>query len=194
MSMETRLKEVENMKRCLNLIDKYKINNNAYWENDAIIADLDSKRHDFSILCCNLGMDFNIASVIRNSNAFLAKMVYVYGRKKYDKRGAVGTYKYIHLKHCPEESDLDIIDGMHWVGIDNTEGAKDINHYDWPKNALMVFGQEDIGIPPHIIERCKDRVYIGQYGSVRSINVACASAIAMASWCRKWGEVKNQNK
>jgi tRNA G18 (ribose-2'-O)-methylase SpoU len=190
---EKRIKAIENMKRSKNLIDKYKINPDKYWDNDAILADLDTKRHDFSVLCCNLGIDFNIATVIRNSNAFLAKMVYIYGRKKYDRRGAVGTYKYIHLEVLPTENDLNKLDNMHWVGIDNTKSAKDINNFNWPKDSLMVFGQEDIGIPDHIMERCKDKIYIGMFGSVRSINVGCASAIAMASYCRQWGKAKNAN-
>ena len=60
-----------------NLIDHYK-----YWDDDAIIADLETKRHNFSVVCCNIGNDFNIATVIRNANAFLAKEVVIYGNKK----------------------------------------------------------------------------------------------------------------
>ena len=75
-----------------NVIDHY-----HYWKHEAIIADLDSKRNNFTVLCSNLYNDFNIATVIRNSNAFLAKQVILYGSKQYDRRGTVGTHHYTIL-------------------------------------------------------------------------------------------------
>jgi len=162
-----------------NLIDHY-----WYWDTEAIKVDLDEKRHPFGILISNLGNDFNIGSVIRNSNAFLAKSVYYFGRRKWDKRGAVGTYNYISLQHIPEGS-LDLIEGYNWVGIDNLPGAIPIDDFQWPENTLMCFGQEQAGLPDSILERCDSLVYIKQFGSVRSLNVGCASAIAMYDWCRK---------
>ena len=87
-----------------NVIDYYK-----YWTNDAINAHLDTNRHNFGVLCSNLANDFNISTVIRNNNAFLAKEVYIYGRKKWDRRGAVGAHLYSRIYHLPTEEALDSI-------------------------------------------------------------------------------------
>jgi len=167
-----------------NIIDYY-----HYWKNEAIIADLDKKRHKFGVLISNINYDFNISTVIRNSNAFLAKMTYIYGRKKWDKRGAVGTHNYVHLKHIPENSSL--LDGLKdeyvLIGIDNLVDSVPMDEFDWPENALMCFGQEQIGLPKDIIDKCDKIVYIKQFGSVRSLNVGCASAIAMYDYCKKNG-------
>lgn len=160
-----------------NISDVYK-----YWEHEAIVADLDTKRHDFGVLVANVQYDFNIGSVVRNSNAFLAKMVYIYGKKQWDRRGAVGTHNYQHLVNV---KNLDEIGGYEWVGIDNVPGAVPLDDFVWPKNALMVFGQEQTGLPQDMITKCKSVVYIKQFGSVRSLNVGCASAIAMYDYCRK---------
>lgn len=161
-----------------NIIDFY-----HYWKHDAIIADLDTKRHQFAILCSNLYNDFNIATIIRNSNAFLSSRVYVYGRKQYDKRGTVGTHKYEHVTHI---KSLDEIPSIYtWVGVDNLDGALPIDSYEWPTNTLMCLGQETVGLDKEIIDRCKNLVYIKQYGSVRSMNAGCASAIAMYDLVRK---------
>ena len=84
-----------------NLIDHYK-----YWDDDAIRADLETKRHNFSVVCCNIGNDFNIATVIRNANAFLAKEVVIYGNKKYDRRGTVGTHHYTNFRHVKSIDNL----------------------------------------------------------------------------------------
>ena len=161
-----------------NIIDHYK-----YWNTDAIIADLDTKRHNFSVLISNKLNDFNCGSVIRNANAFLAKEVILYGKKKYDHRGAVGTHHYTHFKHVREIEELSFPDSL-VIGIDNIEQSSPIETYVWPKDKhiVLAFGQEDVGLAD-LQSVCQEFIYIKQYGSVRSLNVGCASAIAMFSLC-----------
>jgi len=165
------------------------INHYFYWEHEAILADLDSKRHNFSILCSNIGHDFNISVVVRNANAFLAKEVIIYGRKKYDRRGAVGTQNYTRFKYVKENDNLaalfaefDLV-----IGIDNIPGAESIEEFEWNPNVktLICFGQEQIGLPQEVISKCHKLLYITQYGSVRSLNVGCASAIVMYDYVKK---------
>lgn len=167
-----------------NIIDHFK-----YWKNEAILADLDEKRFNYSILCSNLYNDFNLSTCIRNANAFLASEVIIYGRKKWDRRGAVGTQNYTHFKHVREIEDLsnllktfDVV-----VGVDNIEKSKDIAQYNWDENlkTLICLGQEQVGLPEEVIEACDDIVYIKQYGSVRSLNVGTASGIAMYDYVSK---------
>ena len=174
-SMETR-----------NIIDHY-----HYWKHDAIIADLDAKRNNFTVLCSNLHNDFNIATVIRNANAFLSKQVILYGSKQYDRRGTVGTHHYTHFNHAKTFADLDnqikIIRGTYGtvkvIGIDNVPGASAIDEFVWDRNThyVLAFGQEQIGLPTEILDICDEILYIKQYGSVRSLNVGTASGIAMYS-------------
>ncbi len=163
-----------------NVIDFYK-----YWTIDAINSHLDKNRHPFAILCSNLANDFNISTTIRNNNAFLAQEVFIYGKKKWDRRGAVGAHLYSRIQHLSAEEDLDKIKGYTWIGIDNIEGAVPMDTYIWPEKTLMCFGQEQIGLPSEIISRCQDIVYIKQYGSVRSLNVGTASGIAMYDYTSK---------
>jgi tRNA G18 (ribose-2'-O)-methylase SpoU len=178
------------MSETRNIIDHY-----HYWKHEAILADLDKRRHNFTVLCSNLYNDFNIATVIRNANAFLAKEVILYGSKQYDRRGTVGTHNYSRFVHCRDEQALEkkIIqlanehEHLRIVGIDNVRNARPIEEYCWApgEHVLMVFGQEQVGIPPELLDRCDDLVYITQYGSVRSLNVGCASSIAMYDYCSK---------
>lgn len=180
MNMETR-----------NLIDHYK-----YWTDDAIRADLETKRHNFSVICCNIGNDFNIATIIRNANAFLAKEVVIYGNKKYDRRGTVGTHHYTNFRHVKSIDNLgsyieEIVSQyegkIKLLGIDNVCEAKDVNAFDFDPNVhyIMIFGQEQIGVPKDVLDMCDDLLYIPQYGSVRSINVGTASGIIMNNYCAK---------
>jgi len=168
-----------------NLIDHY-----HYWRNEAILADLDSKRNGFISVCVNIGYDFNIATVIRNANAFASRKILIYGRKRYDKRGTVGTHLYSHV-HVEQSLDglKEALKDYHVVGIDNVPTAVPLESYNWvtDKPVAMIFGQEQIGIPQEILELCHDVVYIKQYGSVRSLNVGTASGIAMFDFCSKTG-------
>jgi tRNA G18 (ribose-2'-O)-methylase SpoU len=164
-----------------NVIDFYK-----YWKTEAIHADLREKHNNFSVLITNKFSDFNIGSVIRNANAFCAKQVIIYGRKAYDRRGTVGTHLYLDFKHVKEIENLDFKDCA-VVGVDNIEGSKPLEEFHWPegKHVIMAFGQESTGLCPEILNICDHVVYIKQYGSVRSLNVGCASAIAMFDFCQK---------
>jgi len=160
-----------------------------YWTQEAILTNLDSQRHNFSILCLNFKYDINISAVVRNANAFLAREVIIYGRKKYDRRGAVGTQNYTHFKYVKESDNLDEILSQyeHVIGIDNIPGAEPIEDFQWNPSAktLICLGQEQIGLPQEIINRCHKLLYIKQYGSVRSLNVGCASAIVMYDYVKK---------
>ena len=171
-----------------NVIDYYK-----YWRTEAILADLDNKRNNFSVVCINLNGDFNIGSVIRNANAFLAKQVILVGNKRYDKRGTVGTHNYTQFKHVNRVESLEkFIDlenkesskPIKIIGIDNVENALDVNTVDWNNinkyfHPIFIFGEEQLGIPDEVLKLCNNIVYIRQYGSVRSLNVGVASGIVM---------------
>jgi tRNA G18 (ribose-2'-O)-methylase SpoU len=156
-----------------------------YFTNEQIKTVLDTKRHNFSILISNIFNDFNIGTVIRNSNAFLGKNIYIYGRRKYDKRGAVGMFSYEHIKFIKDLNELpkDVV----IYGIDNIANAEPIETFKYPtdKHVIFAFGQEQVGLPDEVIPICQKLLYIKQYGSVRSLNVGTASGIVMYDYVRK---------
>lgn len=163
-----------------NVIDHFK-----YWHHDAIVAALDARRHEFVVVLENFAYDFNIATAIRNANAFLAREVWIAGRRRFDRRGAMGTHRYQHVHHTDDEPALLARlkdDGMRIVAVDNVAGARSLMGYPWDPRSVLVFGQEQIGVAPHALEAADDVVYIPQYGSTRSINVGSASGIAMYSY------------
>jgi tRNA G18 (ribose-2'-O)-methylase SpoU len=166
-----------------NLIDFY-----HYWSNEAIKADLDTKKHNFSVLLTNQIRDFNLGSVIRNSNAFLAKEVIIYGDKKYDRRSTVGTHIYQNIRNVKFTEKLDLGDAI-VVGVDNIPNAQPLETFKWDYNrhTILAFGEENRGLLKEIQSICHNIVYIKQYGSIRSLNLGCASAITMFDYCQKMG-------
>jgi tRNA G18 (ribose-2'-O)-methylase SpoU len=171
-----------------NVIDYYK-----EWENDQIKADLDTRRLPFIIGLENISGDFNKSTIIRSSNAFLAKQSWIIGNKRWDRRGAVGTHNYIHLKYAPSLDYIYLhephIRDMRWVAVDNVPGAIPITQYEWKPETFMIFGEESRGISPMALGMAEDVVMIPQLGSVRSLNVGVAGGIVMYDYVSKLGMI-----
>ena len=77
-----------------NVVDHYR-----YWRREAIVADLDTRRHPFHVAIENFGHDMNIGTVVRTANAFAAAAVHIVGRRRWNRRGAMVTDRYQHLHH-----------------------------------------------------------------------------------------------
>jgi len=172
-----------------NVIDHYK-----FVEDELIRGDLDSKRTDLVLIAENWGYDFNIGTLIRNSNAFVAKCVYVIGRRQIDRRGSVGTYKYEHVIYRETLTDLAIElrdKGYEIVVMDNIPGSSCIAKHEWQGKTAIIFGQEGLGVTPEALSVADKVVYIPQLGSVRSLNVGTASGIAIYDYMVKTGAVPN---
>lgn len=163
-----------------NVVDKYR-----YWRLEAIVDDLDERRHDFHVAIENLEHDFNIGSVVRTANAFAAAKVHIVGRRRWNRRGAMVTDRYQHIVHHPAAADL-----AAWaaaahiglIGVDNVAGAVPLECTPLPRACILVFGQERAGLTDQMRGHCDTIVSITQFGSTRSINAGAAAAIAMHTW------------
>ncbi|WP_460496982.1 TrmH family RNA methyltransferase [Glycomyces tarimensis] len=166
-----------------NVVDAYR-----YWRREAIVADLDLRRHDFHVAIENWQHDFNIGTVVRNANAFAAKAVHIIGKRRWNRRGAMVTDRYQHVEHHSTVEDFVIwagAQGLAVVGIDNLPGSVAIETTSLPRNAVLVFGQEGPGLSEPVRRVCSTVCSISQFGSTRSINAGVASGIAMHAWVRE---------
>jgi tRNA G18 (ribose-2'-O)-methylase SpoU len=163
-----------------NVLDKYR-----YWKVEAIVADLDTKRHDLQIAIENWQHDLNIGSIVRTANAFNVSAVHIVGKRDWNRRGAMVTDKYLTVLHHPTVEDF-----KKWcdenklpiIGIDNLPVSKQIENYDLPAKCVMLFGQEGAGMSDEGVGVCEVVLAISQYGSTRSMNASAAGAIAMYAW------------
>jgi tRNA G18 (ribose-2'-O)-methylase SpoU len=169
-----------------NVVDRYR-----YWTVEAIVADLDRRRHAFHVAIENWQHDFNIGSVVRTANAFLAAEVHVVGRKRWNRRGAMVTDRYQHIRHHRSVADLADwaeAQGLPLIGIENVAAAEPIESTDLPRQCVLVLGQEGPGLTPAMEAVCARTLAIAQFGSTRSINAGAAAAIAMHTWIRQHAE------
>ncbi len=163
-----------------NVLDHYR-----YWKVEAIVADLDTKRHRLQIAIENWQHDLNIGSVVRTANAFNVSYVHIVGKRDWNRRGAMVTDKYLHVLHHPTVAEFAL-----WcrenqtpiIGIDNLPVSVQLENYPLPEKCVLFFGQEGAGMSDEAVEICEVVLAIQQYGSTRSMNASAAGAIAMYAW------------
>jgi tRNA G18 (ribose-2'-O)-methylase SpoU len=170
-----------------NVADRYR-----YWRLEAVVADLDRRRHPFHVAIENFGHDLNIGTVVRTANAFLAAEVHVVGRRRWNRRGAMVTDRYQHVRHHADVAGL-----LAWaaaarlpvVAVDNGPGAVPLETTELPERCVLLFGQEGPGLTPEARAAAARTVSIAQFGSTRSINAGVAAGIAMHAWIRQHADV-----
>jgi tRNA G18 (ribose-2'-O)-methylase SpoU len=177
-----------------NVVDRYR-----YWRLEAIVADLDTRRHDFHVAIENWRHDFNIGTIVRSANAFLAAEVHIVGNRRWNRRGAMVTDRYQHLRHHHTTADLAAYLRDHpggpvtLLGIDNLPGSDHLETMVMPRRACFLFGQEGPGLSASAREACDGTFSIAQFGSTRSINASAAAAIAMHAWIRAHADLGHES-
>jgi tRNA G18 (ribose-2'-O)-methylase SpoU len=166
-----------------NVVDRYR-----YWRREAVVADLDQRRHDFHVAIENWQHDFNIGSVVRTANAFLAREVHVVGNRRWNRRGAMVTDRYQHVRHhvdVPALAAWADAEGLALVGVDNLPGSVPLEETRLPRACVLLFGQEGPGLSDAARDLLPTVVSLAQFGSTRSINAGAAAAVAMHTWIRQ---------
>lgn len=163
-----------------NVVDAYR-----YWTREAIIADIDQRRHPLHVAIENFGNDANIGGVVRTANAFAVHTVHIVGRRRWNRRGAMVTDRYQRLRHHDTTAELLAFAadaGLEVVAVDNVAGSEPLERAELPRACLMIFGQEGPGITDEARRGSSATVSIAQFGSTRSINASVAAGIAMHVW------------
>lgn len=170
-----------------NVVDEYR-----YWRREAIVADIDRRRHPLHVAIENFGNDANIGAVVRTANAFAVHTVHIVGRRRWNRRGAMVTDRYQHLAHHDGTDSLLAFAraaGLQVVAVDNVPGAVRLEQTLLPRECLLLFGQEGPGISDAARSGAEMTVSIAQFGSTRSINAGAAAGIAMHAWIRQWADL-----
>ena len=166
-----------------NVVDRYK-----FWTLEAIVADLDTRRHPLHVAIENWQHDFNIGSIVRTANAFNVAGVHIIGKRRWNRRGAMVTDRYVHIHHHPDVAALAQWadqEGLPLIAVDNVDGSVPLESASLPAACVMLFGQEGPGLSAEAVAACRATYAIAQFGSTRSINAGAAAAIAMHAWIRE---------
>jgi tRNA G18 (ribose-2'-O)-methylase SpoU len=171
-----------------NVVDAYR-----YWRRDAVVAELDARRHPLHVAIENFDHDHNIGTVVRTANAFAVAEVHIVGRRRWNRRGAMVTDRYQHLRHHDGIAELlahAATAGLTVVAVDNSPGSLRLEAASLPRNCLLLFGQEGPGLTAEARKGATLTVSIAQFGSTRSINAGVAAGIAMHAWIRQHADLE----
>lgn len=172
-----------------NVVDAYR-----YWRREAVVADIDGRRHPLHVAIENFGHDHNIGTVVRTANAFAAAEVHIVGRRRWNRRGAMVTDRYQHLRHHDDVAGLlayAAAEDLAVVAVDNAPGAVRLETARLPRRCLLLFGQEGPGLTEQARAGAALTVSIAQFGSTRSINAGVAAGIAMHGWIRQHADLES---
>ncbi len=161
---------------------------------EEIRRELATRRRPFATLILNIDYDLNIATIVRSHNAFCGQEIFYLGRRKFNRRGCVGTYHYENITYFEdlEQALAEIPTDYTWIGIDNRPGAVPMVDFEWPEKPLIIFGHEKDGLDflPQLPYHCSQVLKIPQIGSTRSLNVGVAAGITMYDLSTKKGWLK----
>ncbi len=167
-----------------NVVDEFR-----YRTVEAVVAELDRRRQPLRVAIQNWEHDFNIGSIVRTANAFNVAGVHILGRRRWNRRGAMVTDRYLHVHHHPDVAGFAAAmaaEGCAIVGVDNLPGSVPLESTRLPERVCLVFGSEGPGLTDELVAACERLVSISQYGSTRSLNAGAAAAIAMYHWSLQW--------
>lgn len=166
-----------------NVVDRFR-----YWRVEAIVAELDRSRQPVHVAIENWQHDLNIGSIVRTANAFNVAGVHIVGRRRWNRRGAMVTDRYLHLSRHASIGEL-----VAWaaeaalpiIAVDNVAGSVPVHRTALPERCVLLFGQEGPGLSAEALAAAEQVVEIEQFGSTRSLNAAAAAAIVLYEWARR---------
>lgn len=167
-----------------NLVDEFKGKS-----NERVKAELAQKRTGLEVAIENVEHDFNVGTIVRSANNFNVQTVHIIGKKKYNRRGAMCTDKYLDIKYWSDVKnfmDDQRARGRETVAIENNvKQAQPIHDKKFIQKTTLIFGSEGNGISNELLSLVDDVRFIESLGSTRSLNVGVAAGIAMYEWVRQ---------
>ncbi len=151
-------------------------------------AELDRIRHPFRVVVDRAKNPFNIGAIVRTAHSFLAKEVVLVGTEPWYERAAMGMQRYEHILELPSTEAFLARAAEHgWplVVFEKDHATVDLWRAELPEDAVLVFGNEDRGVAPEVIEAAREVVAIPMFGINHSYPVSVAAGIAMAEWARR---------
>jgi tRNA G18 (ribose-2'-O)-methylase SpoU len=150
--------------------------------------ELDRLRHPFRVAVDRAKNPFNIGAIIRTAHSFLAREIVLIGTEPWYERAAMGMQRYEHIVEIPSAEafvERAAREGWPIVAFEKDQATVGLWEADLPDDAVLVFGNEDDGCAPAILEAAHQVVGIPMYGINHSYPIAIAAGMGMAEWARR---------
>jgi tRNA G18 (ribose-2'-O)-methylase SpoU len=155
---------------------------------DDIRASLETLRRPLRIAVLRSHNPFNVGAIIRTAHSFLVREILLVGDEPFYERAAMGMQRYENIVLVKDEAALVAWArerGLPLVVFEREHARADLWRANIPEECVLVFGSENHGVPPAVIEAADEVVAIPMYGINNSFPVTVAAGIAMAEWTRR---------
>ncbi|WP_254511364.1 TrmH family RNA methyltransferase [Anatilimnocola floriformis] len=141
------------------------------------------------LVCAPLRSNINLSNMLRTAGCCGIGRVIACGNpsihKSIARDGGEQVELEVHrtllpvLKQVKEE-------GFTLIGLEQTTGAQNMHHYQFPRKTALVLGNERLGLTEEQLRWMDVCVEIPVYGLPYSYNVATSAALAMYEYCRQY--------
>jgi tRNA (guanosine-2'-O-)-methyltransferase len=145
------------------------------------------------LLLDSVSQPFNVGSIIRTAAAFGVDQLWLCGdsaapQHPSARKTALGTDRYLDTEHEPDAAAAAVAAraaGLRVIAIELTGGATPLHEVPLDGDVCLAVGNEDRGCSPGLLAAADVIAYIPLPGKVGSLNVAAATAIALAEVRRR---------
>lgn len=158
---------------------------------EEVRGELDRMRSPLRVAVQRSKNPFNVGAIIRVAHSFLVREIMLIGEEPYYQRASMGMEKYENIVSVPSEQAF--LERVAAQGLKLVVFEKDAPRvrglWECPfpeEGCVFVFGSENHGATPELIEAASEVVAIPMYGLNHSYPVSVAAGIAMAEWARRY--------
>jgi tRNA G18 (ribose-2'-O)-methylase SpoU len=141
------------------------------------------------VACAPMRSNVNLSHIVRVAGCCGVRTVVCCGAAKIIDKiardGAESVEIRVHRTLAPPLLELKR-QGHPLVGLEQTTGSQNLHHFAFPRNAVLVVGNERLGIEPNVLRLLDHVVEIPIYGLPYSYNVATATSMALYEYCRQY--------
>src|SRR5262245_42617330 len=128
-------------------------------------AELDRLRNKLSVAVVRAKNPFNVGAIIRVAHSFLVREIFLIGTEPFYERAAMGMQRYEHIVECSDEDAfLEATSGRPLYGVERDHAETTLWQVDYPDDVVLLFGNENDGLAPRLLDACERVIAIPMYG------------------------------
>lgn len=153
---------------------------------DEVRRELAPLRAGLSVAVVRAKNPFNVGAIIRVAHSFLVREIILIGTEPYYQRASMGMHRYETIVSCQDdEAFLELIGERPLFAVERDHATHTLWQVDYPDDVVLLFGNEDDGIPVRLLQAATEVVAIPMYGINHSFPVAIAAGMVLCEWARR---------
>lgn len=141
------------------------------------------------VACVPLRSNVNLSRIVRTAACCGVTRIVVAGQAKIDPKIARDGADCLEIevrRSLPPVLKKMRTEGYVIIGLEQTTNSENIHTFKFPERAVLVIGNERLGLEQDVLDELDHVVEIPVYGKPFSYNVATATSMALYEYCRQY--------